>query len=160
MLIVKCHQCHKSFTAKPSWIKYGNGKYCSTKCHHEGMRKGKYVACEICGEKFWRKPGQLKHSKSRKFFCSKSHQTLWRNSIFVGPKHPNWKNGENVQYRKIVLDNKIKQICKNCGNKDKRLLVVHHLDRNRKNNKIQNLIWLCLNCHFLIHRYNIGVSQK
>ncbi len=54
-------------------------------------------------------------------------------------------------YREILMGGKIKQICIRCGNADKRILAAHHLDRNRKNNNLKNLIWLCLNCHFLIH---------
>jgi predicted HNH restriction endonuclease len=45
-------------------------------------------------------------------------------------------------------------VCKKCGNKDARVLEVHHLDKNRKNSNIENLIWLCANCHTLVHRYN------
>ncbi len=158
MPIVKCLRCHKSFYAKPSWIKYGNGKYCSRACHYADKRKGKFVYCEICGKKLWRKPHHVRHCKSKKFFCTKSHQTLWRNKIFSGTNHPNWKNGENIAYRKILIDSKIKSICKLCRNKDERLLVAHHVDKNRKNNKIKNLIWLCRNCHFLIHNYPVNLK--
>jgi 5-methylcytosine-specific restriction endonuclease McrA len=45
----------------------------------------------------------------------------------------------------------IKEVCSRCGNKDRRVLTVHHKDGNRKNNKIDNLEWLCRNCHCIIH---------
>jgi len=32
-------------------------------------------------------------------------------------------------------------------------LIVHHIDKNRNNNGIENLIWLCQNCHYLVHHY-------
>jgi predicted HNH restriction endonuclease len=32
------------------------------------------------------------------------------------------------------------------------------VDKNRKNNKIKNLIWLCRNCHFLIHNYPVKLK--
>lgn len=151
MTIVNCKKCKKEFYAKPSWLKKGWGKYCSPKCHHEGLKKGEFVACSICNKKIWRKPRQLKHSKSGKYFCSKSCQTLWRNTIvFVGENHPNWKNGETI-YRQILKRSKRKQLCILCKNTDKRVLAVHHLDKNRKNVKLENLIWLCWNCHFLVH---------
>jgi len=50
-----------------------------------------------------------------------------------------------------MKENKIKPICSKCGFEDKRVLVIHHKDYNRKNNNINNLIWLCRNCHYLIH---------
>ena len=88
---VKCKICNKEFYAKPNWLKRGHGIYCSRECHHKGMRKGKFVKCDICENETWKRPRALKHSKSGKFFCSKSCQTLWRNQYYSGPKHPNWK---------------------------------------------------------------------
>ena len=151
MPIVNCEKCKKEFYAKPSWLEKGWGKYCSPKCHHEGLKKGKFVVCSICHKKIWRKPRQLKHSKSGKYFCNKSCQTLWRNTIvFVGENHPNWKTGER-NYGQILDRNKREQVCVLCKNKDKRVLAVHHLDGNKKNVELKNLIWLCWNCHFLVH---------
>ncbi len=150
MPIVKCRICKKEFYAKPHWLKVGWGKYCSPKCHHEGIKKGKFIACDICGKKTWKQPKQIDHSKSGKFFCSKSCQTLWRNKTYVGKKHPNWKNGQTI-YRDILQRSKKEKICTLCGTKDKRVLAAHHLDRNKKNVKLKNLVWLCWNCHFLVH---------
>lgn len=48
----------------------------------------------------------------------------------------------------------IPKICRLCKTKDIRVLAVHHIDKNRKNNKISNLAWLCHNCHLLVHHYD------
>lgn len=154
MAEVKCKICGKKFYAKPSHIKRGWGLYCSRKCQHKSLLKGKFVKCAVCGKETWKIPKDFKNSKSGNFFCDKHCQTIWRNKLFSGPKHPNWKNGENVAYRKILIENNIKQICNVCGNSDVRVLAVHHLDKNHKNNDIKNLIWLCLNCHYLVHKHN------
>ena len=38
--------------------------------------------------------------------------------------------------------------CHNCGfDKDARLLEVHHIDENRENNSLNNLMILCPTCH-------------
>jgi len=51
-------------------------------------------------------------------------------------------------YRNIIP---IKQ-CYHCGyDKDTSALVIHHIDRNRKNNKAENLIVLCEICHRNLH---------
>lgn len=110
-----------------------------------------------CGKKIWRAPKDLKHSKSGKFFCSKSHQTLWRNKVYSGPNHPLWTGGEST-YRKTLIENGISPICARCGEKDQRVLTVHHKDGNRKNNTIKNLVWLCLNCHHLVQRHNESIN--
>jgi len=147
---VNCKICSKQFYAKPFWIRRGKGKYCSPDCQHLGARKGKVIKCDICGKEAYRPLGKLKHSKSKKFFCSKSCQTKWRNSEFVGPKHANWQNGRYA-YKSVLLRNKISPQCKLCGINDKRVLATHHLDRDRKNNLVKNLVWLCHNCHHLVH---------
>ncbi len=155
---VKCKICCKEFYAKPSHLKRGYGVYCSRECHHKGLRKGKFVECDTCGKEAWKRPKALKHSKSGKFFCSKSCQTLWRNSYYSGPKHPNWKGGDNIGYKKLLVKSGIKSICKICRLKDQRILIVHHKDKNNKNHKVDNLIWLCLNCHHLVHRYDESIK--
>lgn len=52
-----------------------------------------------------------------------------------------------------MLDSKTPLACKKCGSTDSRTLAVHHKDKNRKNNSISNLMWLCHNCHYLVHHY-------
>ena len=151
---VNCKLCNELFYAKPSWLLRGHGKYCSSRCMHQGQRNGKTVSCYICKRKIYKMPSDLEGSKSGKFFCSKSCQTIWRNSIvYVGEMHPNWTGGEST-YRNVMLKNQIPQICKLCDSSDERVLIVHHIDRNRQNNNLTNLLWLCHNCHHLVHHYN------
>lgn len=109
-------------------------------------------ACFICGKETYKKVTQIKRSKSGKFFCGKSCQTKWRNEEFSGEKHANWKIGLHT-YRDRMLRSKKEKICQLCLTKDSRVLAVHHIDKNRKNNKISNLAWLCHNCHFLVHHH-------
>lgn len=153
MPIVECKVCGNPFYAKPNWIRRGWGKFCSTKCHHETLKSGKVVSCFICNREVYRAPRYLKKSKSQKYFCSKTCQTIWRNSIvYVGPNHSNWKGGHSM-YRNILLRTDAPQICQRCDADDRRILIAHHLDGNRKNNTLSNLIWLCHNCHFLVHHF-------
>lgn len=41
--------------------------------------------------------------------------------------------------------------CADCGERNRRKLQVHHLDHDRKNNSIENLILVCYMCHALIY---------
>jgi len=147
-----CNNCGKVFYIKPSHLKRGWGKYCSRQCLAKGQLKGKFVFCDQCGERIWRAPKQLKHSKSGKFFCSKKCQTLWRNKVYSGENHPLWKGGYD-KYRTILLSTNKPRVCVECGYKDERVLIVHHKDHNRKNKNIDNLEWLCRNCHYVIHKF-------
>lgn len=147
---VFCKKCSTHFYAKPFFIKKGLGIFCSRACHHEAMKKRINKKCATCQKLVERTPRQTKVSKSNAFFCSKSCQTVWRNKQFIGEKHKLWNGG--VDYRKRLERSGRKKECVRCALKDQRLLAVHHIDEDRSNNKLENLIYLCHNCHHLIHR--------
>ncbi len=151
-LIKRCKICDKVFQTKPFFVNNGGGKYCSVVCHHRGLRKGKVVKCNSCDKEVYKSLKALKNSKSKKYFCSKSCQTKWRNSEFIGSKHANWQHGK-YSYRSVLARNGITKICNSCKIKDRRVLAVHHIDKNKLNNDVENLMWLCHNCHFLVHHY-------
>ena len=64
-----------------------------------------------------------------------------------------------------ILKNKVREVerrdnfsCVLCG--DKSPLEIHHLDGNRENNTLSNLLLLCQGHHQAIHNYNISLSRK
>jgi len=147
----KCKICGREFYIKPFHAKKGWGKYCSIKCRSKAQFKGKWVECNNCGKKIYRTPRDFRKSKSKKFFCSVSCHCSWENkNVRCGVNAPNWIVGENA-YRTLLRRTGVKEACRRCGNSDKRVLAVHHKDGNRKNNKIDNLEWLCRNCHCIVH---------
>ena len=155
MARVDCAVCSKNFYAKPWLMALGQARYCSRTCANIGVRKGKQVICSTCGKGIYRSPRDLQRSKSSKYFCDKRCQTLWRNTTFVGELHGNFNNGR-AAYRSILTRTGRERICELCRTKDTRILQAHHIDRDRTNNKTSNLAWLCLNCHFLVHHYDVG----
>lgn len=61
----------------------------------------------------------------------------------IRPEH----YGINNDYRTLALRNYPHQ-CAVCGwNQDVDVLQVHHIDQNRQNNDLNNLIILCPTCH-------------
>lgn len=153
MPYIRCLICNAEFYAKPNHRLKGWGKYCSIPCRSKSQFKGKSVYCSTCNKTIYKSPKDLRTSKSKKYFCNRSCQTIWRNTtLFSGENHRNWKNGKSA-YRRILKTTGIQQICMLCKTKDIRVLAVHHRDRNRNNNTIENLIWLCHNCHYLIHHF-------
>lgn len=151
MSTAACIICKKDFYVKPSHQKMGWGKYCSTGCRTLGQFNGKNVSCFICNKIVYRSLKSLGKSLSGKFFCSKSCQTIWRNTIlYSGQAHPAWRFGTSA-YRRILKATDREQFCTLCKTDDKRILAVHHYDKDRKNNDVSNLVWLCYNCHYLVH---------
>lgn len=154
MPYVNCQICQKAFYAKPRHLKIGWGRFCSRECQSRGRMNGFFVQCTNCKKRIYRTPKHLKHSKGNNFFCDRSCLAIWKNErVLIGEKHPNWKHGENA-YRNIMKRSDVTPLCKSCNTKDTRVLLVHHIDKNRKNNNLENLMWLCHNCHFLVHHYN------
>ena len=158
MPIVKCKICFGEFYGKPFFLKKGQAKYCSQKCMRLGSRTGEVVKCHSCGKEVYKTKKALRISKSKTYFCTKSCQTKWRNSVFIGPKHANWKDGR-YSYRSAMLRYNFPKVCKLCKTHDIRILAVHHIDRNRRNSSPLNLAWLCHNCHFLVH-HDRNIASK
>ena len=151
MLEVSCDFCGKKFLKKPSQIKISRKNFCSRECQSSNRKSGEVVLCFLCKKKVYKQLKALKNSE--KYFCSKKCSVTWHNREFSAEKHGNWKNG-NFAYKRILERSKRLVQCLICGMKNKKILVAHHIDKNRKNNKLNNLTWLCLNCHHLVHNYS------
>ena len=147
-----CIRCKNKFYVRPSLIRNGWGKFCSRICKNESQINRTMVKCATCGTEISRVLSDIKRkSVSKKFFCNKACFAVWKNkTLFIGKQHANWKNGQG-SYRATMLRHTLKPVCIDCGLNDLRVLLVHHVDHNRKNNRPKNLRWLCHNCHYLIH---------
>ena len=55
-------------------------------------------------------------------------------------------NSKRVNYRKLAFEN-YPALCAHCGFGIKDVLEVAHIDCNRSNNAVSNLVILCPNCH-------------
>ena len=51
-------------------------------------------------------------------------------------------------------------ICQSCGEKDKKKLLIHHLDINKQNNKLENLLTVCKKCHRSIYHKGGGKLKE
>lgn len=162
MIKKKCRVCNKVIFIKRFHANKGWGKYCSKECQTKAQFNGKWLQCDYCEKKIYRTPKDFKRSRSKKFFCSKKCHCAWENeNSRCGKNAPNWITGHNV-YRRLLKRCGKSEKCGICGITDKRVLVVHHRDSDRKNNKLRNLQWLCRNCHCIVHLNNklmVGVAQ-
>ena len=155
----KCKVCGRYFFAKQSHINRGWARFCTLLCKNEAQKTGRFRKCAICSKKAWKTLRALSRSKSGKFFCGKSCQTIWRNKYYSGQRHAHWKNGGAI-YRKTLRSNNKPVVCALCKESDARVLQAHHKNRNRNDNVLRNLIWLCVNCHRLVHLRNQKLSTN
>lgn len=145
---VKCSKCQKEFWRIKKLLKRikGNNVFCSNKCMQNRVK----VKCAYCKIEFEKPVERLEGSKSGLYFCCREHKDLAQQVEFglkaIWPEH--YKDGSWGKYRNKALK-EYEHKCSNCGNQDLRILDVHHIDHNRNNNAIDNLIILCRNCHWL-----------
>jgi hypothetical protein len=113
------------------------------------QRKYKVVIkdCPVCSKQFETQAGHSREKQTCSHSCS---NTFFRS----GENNPNWKHEKSEWgYRKICF-NKWEKKCVICG--FDKVVDVHHLDHNNKNNDINNLVPLCPNHHMMLHtkKYN------
>lgn len=147
--LVSCEVCGTEFPSRIDQVR----RFCSVKCRSLGQRDRIILTCAYCSKEFERSPNKKTKSKWGKFFCCREHKDLGQR-IENGIKEihpPHYGNGY-TEYRKRALwehGNK----CAGCGyNQLEGMLDVHHIDTNRKNGTLSNLIVLCVFCHALITR--------
>lgn len=96
--------------------------------------------------------------KNGKFYHLKEYKEKQRLS-HLGEKNPVWKGGNTYGYYSpiyIPLIKTLKQECSLCGSTNK--LIAHHIDKNFKNNNLDNLSIVCRGCHNKIHKK--GIPQR
>lgn len=145
-----CPQCKCEFiTRKPT--KGWNQIFCSRECRTSYDRQGSTVNCWECGKSVYRKLSYLKRSRNNVFFCSREckdkAQSYESNCTIIQPPH--YHTGK-ASYRSIAFRN-YEHCCAVCKYSYCRSLHVHHIDKNRNNNNISNLIILCSNHHGEVH---------
>lgn len=89
-------------------------------------------------------------------FCDMKCYANWQSQNRRLEKSYTWKGGAEDTYRRIarniIRSLSIPLICSICGRE--KSIIIHHLDKNVKNNNILNLKILCQSCHVKLHNKN------
>lgn len=118
------------------------------------------VKCAYCNKEFIKKNSSLKNSKSGLFFCCREHKDLAQKinagESFKSIRPTHYKNGIGT-YRENAFFEYPHQCAVCSWKEDEDVLEVHHIDENRENNNISNLIILCPICHkkLTTHKYQL-----
>lgn len=148
-----CLFCQKPFQAAVKHINAGNGRYCSRSCSGKAGNPYKArqpnVTCAYCHKGFWIHNTRIKLSKSGLYFCCREHKDVASRLGGIEAIQPDhYGKSEILGYREMAFRHYPK-VCNRCG--FDKFVIVHHKDRDRSNNKIENLEVLCPNCHALEH---------
>lgn len=114
---------------------HGKG-YCYN-CYRKHSWKQKERPCKKCGRIM------PLHAKG---VCQGCYNTLFRLQYNKDWNYKNWHNISPDVYKKITKE------CTLCG--FNKIVELHHLDENNKNNAEENLTGLCPNHHKMFHHMN------
>lgn len=168
---VKCIIHNFEFETKYENVRRDNRKHhICPKCQQQDLDNKSIkeeCECAYCHNKFFRAPSKLGNSKSGLLFCCREHKDLAQRidsgEKFNSIRPDHYNNGMN--YREKAL-REYQHKCAICNwNEDTDVLEVHHIDENRQNNELDNLIILCPICHrkLTTHKYeliNRSIIQK
>jgi len=176
-MIKKCNLCNKIFHTYKK-----NSKCCSKKCadiFKTGKRNKKfgtkyseemkinmrrsrvYINCLYCSKEFWNIKANIERGKAK--FCSKKchysyAKTITRqhkgyNLIHI-PDHPFSNPHGRIKEHRVIIEKIIGRYL----NRDEE---VHHVDRNRLNNNIKNLMcFINKSAHARFHHNPLNVKQE
>lgn len=178
-MIVECAHCGELISRKPSQVRRCRQVFCTRACINARQRTGSSVVCVICGKRFYKSPSKLCVDN----LCSSDCRNVWlgRRNVEImnvsghtaGHKAPHLtrmnrirnplaslsNNGTNVDsamYRKVVEE------C--VGRKLLRNEVVHHINGDRSDNRVENLAIMTVKEHRKLHmmiaikRYNAATG--
>lgn len=136
-----CITCSKPIYKRPWEISKNNGRvFCSMLCYGKSNRKEK--PCLVCKTPIL--------ATLNKKTCSRACANIHRTGIKYLLNRPRDKviDQRRLKLRLLKLRG---QACEICGYDRIEILHVHHKDRNRQNNEMDNLKLICPNCHYEEH---------
>ncbi len=122
---------------------------------HEGKKKEKVgIICKFCFKEFFVVPYQIKIRKFCSWSCSNNNNSRFKE----GSLNNNWQGGKSFELYPLgwtktfkeqvrLRDNYKCQVCGCSEVENNRRLSIHHIDYDKKNLNINNLISLCNSCH-------------
>ena len=155
---VICDGCGNKFLKSVEAIKKTKKHYCNPDCLKSEIIIKK---CANCGKDIRGTKNRFRKNKSGLYFCCRKCKDISARLDGIKEIHPDKYGIPTINtYRKIALlsyPNK----CSSCGYDTYiNVLEVHHIDGDRSNNNINNLIILCPTCHKEVERGFIYINEK
>lgn len=151
-----CLHCKKEFLHRKNRVH----KYCSVECSNGAKENKITVKCFSCGKDIERTASKLKNAKHGISFCSREckekEQRIEGGCNQIKPSHYGTGIRGIRDYKRLKNDRSFIENGCSCGEKRPYVLMVHHIDGNRDNNKQENLEVVCGTCHMLRHLKFVG----
>jgi len=142
-IIKKCEICGKEKSLTKGYLKYRPGRFCSAKCRNMWFSQMPIkIFCIECEKEFFISSG------SKIKFCS--HQCYWNNlkKRYKGRHGNNYKTtmsfGRKTYEHRAIIENKIRR-------KLNKKEIVHHINGDMFDNRIENLKLMTQSEHIKLH---------
>lgn len=152
MPLVNCKLCNKETYKRPSSIKKSNNVFCSLNClsKYSSIQGSEIKNCQLCSNKFKVIKANIKRRSN--LFCSKGcyYEWLKKNKKTTIGKDGYEYYGKKRKHR-IIMEEFI-------GRKLNKDEVIHHINGNKSDNRIDNLQLMTQSEHIRLH-YNSGMKE-
>ena len=146
---LQCAYCGARFLKPLRFCKEDKLSFCSKTCASMYRRKRVTVSCALCGKTKDIQESKYIASKNKIFFCSRKckdkGQKLESGLTDILPNH--YGTGHSTYRARCFSRHQHK--CCICG--ESLMVQVHHLDHDRNNSNITNLVPLCPTHHAYMH---------
>lgn len=173
-IVVKCAQCGKEESLRPSWAK--SYRFCSIRCKGDWQSEklagenspqwqggARQKHCQHCGVLFECKDNRAYSLFKKQKFCSKPCADAG-GFRYTGPRNTKWKDGpvkrsgsSQQRFRRLIVK-RDGYSCRQCGSTEN--LHSHHVrslkEAPEQRWDIENGILLCAPCHSDLHKTKIG----
>ena len=153
---MRCELCRNTFYAPPSQ----RARFCSRKCYDE-YRVGRFVCCE-CGVEF---TYYKSHKRGDNAFCS--HECHFKYIAKDVKNHPRWRGGRAIHSGYISIwtpGKRVKEhrfiMGQHVGRPLRSDEIVHHINHDKTDNRIENLMITTRSEHCRIHKPRRGTDIK
>nr|WP_238336086.1 HNH endonuclease signature motif containing protein [Streptomyces sp. W9] len=153
-----CDQCRVPMPGRST------RKFCSMQCRIDS-REHPEKACTVCGVFF-------RPKSSRTAYCTRVCADKAHSVRMLGYNNPHYKDGTSYskwfrETRPLIFE-RDKDSCVVCSKPFKPItfkrngaptqksnLIVHHVDEDPRNNRVENLVLLCASCHLVHHKSTV-----
>ncbi len=145
----ECVVCKKIFWThiSPAGIASGRGKVCSMECKHKlnGIQKtkGEYRKCKRCGNDFWSRPSEDRRNCVRSY-CSRKCQCPTERGKAISTD--GYYEISRKKVHRLIMEEHL-------GRKLLPTEIVHHINFDKLDNRLENLQIVTRSEHNKIHKF-------